>query len=308
MRESLDVNVWSKAEELKREIEDGNQQKEGVTINHALQSFIDDCTNRNLNRSTLLKYTRLHDHLATFARQENILDLAEFNADRIRKFRQGRALGARTAGKELERIKSFFRFCVGSGWLSESPAQSLKAPEFKPNPTLPFSEKDLAQIFAATEFRTSVFFRILLHSGLRIIDAAQLRPEKIIDGRVFLYTQKTGVPVMCPLPPDLLADLEKLSPVGGFFFAIESERPESIAEYYRVKLARIDKKFRPHRFRDTFATNLLLKGVSLENVAILLGNTVRVCEKHYAPWIKARQRALEKAVESTWSAGLVRVK
>jgi site-specific recombinase XerD len=68
---------------------------------------------------------------------------------------------------------------------------------------------------------------------------------------------------------------------------VQSSNPISIAEYYRVRLAKIDKKFHPHRFRDTFASNLLLKGVSIENVAILLGNTVRVCEKHYAPWIKA---------------------
>jgi hypothetical protein len=29
-----------------------------------------------------------------------------------------------------------------------------------------------------------------------------------------------------------------------------------------------------------------------ETVAILLGNTVQVCQKHYAPWVKWRQTAL----------------
>jgi integrase/recombinase XerD len=55
-----------------------------------------------------------------------------------------------------------------------------------------------------------------------------------------------------------------------------------------------------HRFRTTFAVRLLEKGVSLESVAALLGNCVKVCEKHYAPWVKSRQDVLEKAVKATW--------
>jgi integrase len=46
----------------------------------------------------------------------------------------------------------------------------------------------------------------------------------------------------------------------------------------------------PHRFRDTFAVSLLLKGVSLESVSKLLGHSsIKITERHYAPWVKARQ-------------------
>lgn len=38
----------------------------------------------------------------------------------------------------------------------------------------------------------------------------------------------------------------------------------------------------------------------IETVAALLGNTVKVCEKHYAPWIESRQLALEAAVRQAW--------
>jgi len=55
-----------------------------------------------------------------------------------------------------------------------------------------------------------------------------------------------------------------------------------------------------HRFRDTFAVGLLLNGVPLETVAILLGNTVKIAERHYAPWIKARQENLERLVKASW--------
>jgi len=56
-----------------------------------------------------------------------------------------------------------------------------------------------------------------------------------------------------------------------------------------------------HRFRDTFAVSLLEKGVALETVAVLLGNTIKIAEKHYAPWVRSRQIALEDAVRRSWN-------
>ncbi len=73
------------------------------------------------------------------------------------------------------------------------------------------------------------------------------------------------MPVRVPLPTDLIADLTKLTLVGGFDFVVESELPSSVAEYYRVKLGKAATKAKvkgahPHRFRDTFAVRLLEKG------------------------------------------------
>ena len=62
----------------------------------------------------------------------------------------------------------------------------------------------------------------------------------------------------------------------------------------------------PHRFRDTFAVEMLLNGVPLERVSVLLGHqSVRVTEKHYAPWVRARQEQLELDVRRTWDTDLV---
>jgi integrase len=56
-----------------------------------------------------------------------------------------------------------------------------------------------------------------------------------------------------------------------------------------------------HRFRHTFACNLLLAGVPLDRVATLLGHTnSKITEKHYAPWIRARQEQLEADVKRVW--------
>src|SRR2546423_263022 len=53
--------------------------------------------------------------------------------------------------------------------------------------------------------------------------------------------------------------------------------------------------------RDTFSVELLLAGVPIERVSILLGHqSVRITEKHYAPWVRARQEQLEADIRRTW--------
>jgi integrase/recombinase XerD len=57
-------------------------------------------------------------------------------------------------------------------------------------------------------------------------------------------------------------------------------------------------------FRDTFAIELLLAGVPIDQVSVLLGHkSVKITEKHYAPWVKACQDQLEKSVRAAWRNG-----
>lgn len=51
--------------------------------------------------------------------------------------------------------------------------------------------------------------------------------------------------------------------------------------------------------RDTFATRPLSRGVPIETVAALLGNTVKVVEKHYSPWVQALQAGLVESLRKT---------
>jgi Phage integrase family len=62
------------------------------------------------------------------------------------------------------------------------------------------------------------------------------------------------------------------------------------------KAAKIKGRPHPHQFRHTFAVKLLSHGTSVENVAALLGNSLKIVWKHYAAWVKERQEALDTAV------------
>ena len=56
-----------------------------------------------------------------------------------------------------------------------------------------------------------------------------------------------------------------------------------------------------HRFRDTFAVELLLAGVPLDRVSVLLGHSsIRITERHYAPWTRSRQEQIEADLRAAW--------
>ena len=66
----------------------------------------------------------------------------------------------------------------------------------------------------------------------------------------------------------------------------------------------------PHRFRDTLAVDMLLRGASFCDSAKTLGTTVEIAERHYAPFVKevrARVRLLldaESGLESSASVAV----
>jgi integrase len=145
---------------------------------------------------------------------------------------------------------------------------------------------------------------LLRYSGLRIRDAITLRRGAILEGKLYLYTGKTGTGMYIPLPEVVLESLKGIGNEEYFFWTGEGKVKSVLGSWERslttlFKLAGV--KGHAHQFRDNFAVDLLTHGVSVENVAMLLGHSdIRVTQKHYAPWVQSRQVELEKAVKLTW--------
>ncbi|MEO8658431.1 MAG: tyrosine-type recombinase/integrase [Bryobacteraceae bacterium] len=59
-------------------------------------------------------------------------------------------------------------------------------------------------------------------------------------------------------------------------------------------------KATPHMFRHTLVRDLLERGTPMEEIAELLGNSMKVVEKYYSKWDTRRQARLEKRLEDFW--------
>ena len=54
----------------------------------------------------------------------------------------------------------------------------------------------------------------------------------------------------------------------------------------------------PHRFRDTYAVDLLARGASPYDVAKLLGDTVETIERHYASFVRELRERARRIMEN----------
>jgi site-specific recombinase XerD len=325
IRESLNLRDWEKAQQRINAWEaEGvlTAEAEEPTIEHACQAFENDAKARGLREPTLKKYRVLFRQLQEFGQAEGLRFIKECNLGTLRRFRESWTDCGISALKKLERLRAFMRFAHESGWIDEDPTRHLKNPKVANVPTMPYTQDEMIGILAACAElpdnygkvggengrRARALVLLLRYSGMRIGDTVTCALDRLRGDRLFLYTQKTGVPVNVKLPSFVVEALSTTCKVSNqyFFWTGEGKRDTAAGNWRRTlrtlfRLAGI-KNGHPHRFRDTFAVELLLSGVPLERVSVLLGHTsIKVTEKHYAPWIRARQEQLEADLERSWA-------
>jgi len=325
IRRSLGLRDWQRAQDIIREWEaEGRRtsEPEPKTLEVAWQEFLADIAARKLHASTVRKYGLLKRQMEAFSQQRRIRFLKEFDLAAAGQFRAEWKEGPRTSAKKLERLRAFFRFAQNRKWTPENPASDLKPPKLTLCPTMPYTREEMVRILAAVDKyaaevpstgkenarRMRALVLLLRFSGMRIGDAVNLSIDHIETNRLFLYTQKTGVPVNAILPGFVLKALEATPRVNNrYFFWSGTGKLDSAVRSWQTRLRKLFElaevqNGHAHRFRDTFAVELLLVGVPIERVSILLGHqSVRITEKHYAPWVRSRQEQLEADLANAWS-------
>jgi integrase len=173
--------------------------------------------------------------------------------------------------------------------------------------------------------RIRALTEVMRWTGLRIRDAVTLEKNRLSRdpqtglSSVIVYQKKTGEPVYCPIPPDV-ADMllnvpasQKGNTNEKYFFWTGSGTPKTITTNWQrsygklFKLAGLKesdgtpKRCHPHMLRDTFAVESQLSGMRLEEVSTILGHSsVKITERHYMPWVRARQTSLNQSVMASW--------
>lgn len=174
---------------------------------------------------------------------------------------------------------------------------------------MPYSKEEIERILWAThsvreihpkmpqgsEKKLRTMILLVLHSGVRISDAVLLHRDRIKNGKLFLRQAKTKHPVWVPLPKTVLSALLDCDEGNSHYFYNGIGKPKTAITEWQARLKNVytiagivEEGYKSHRLRDTFAVNLLEKGVSLETVSMLLGHqSIAITQRHYNPWIKS---------------------
>jgi integrase len=302
-----------------------------VTLAHAMATFHSLREAESLAHATLRKYRTFTKQLTAFADFRGYVMLDQFKPADIDAFYGFATHGARTKGKRLGTIRSFFRFCVTRKWILESPVSAdLKPPRgaSKIKNKMPFTDNEVTAILLACDRMPEVrwkngvrgglwdgqdvkdFVWLSIYTGLRISDVGTFDISRLQGNEVFLHAKKNGGDVFGFLPDWLCTRLRARAKSRGTrqpFIHGDSDNIVTITEYWREKLNKAFELAGPfperpthHRFRHTFARLNLQNGVTIGDVAELLGDTEKTVREHYARWVPERQARLTKLLQDSF--------
>lgn len=216
-------------------------------------------------------------------------------------FRNGAALE-----KEMKLLRQAFAFAKEEGMIEVNPVRLDKSIAVR-QITQPFSDEEMARLTEVTlnSREDFVIFTTLRWTGLRGSDVSDLRWRDVhfLDGEIRRATIKLGVEVIIPVNKELMSALQAQyddRTGGDSNWRVFNSIPDRGALYRKVqtwgKKAKIE-NCRPHRFRDTLAVTILLRGGTMHDVAKILGNTVAVAEKYYSPFVPELRSRLRRLLD-----------
>lgn len=284
-------------------------KQELVTAEKAIEEYLDDKRQQNCEPSTVYKLESIfRKQFLSFLRDKGLVYLTEITLAHLEEFRRQWKDGPLSRKKKQERILGFFYFCQRHGWIKENAAAGLSRIRVKDRPVTDyFSRNEFEKLVESTHIydqkrkegsgdplgaRLRALLLLMRWSGLAIRDAATLERERLNQNdELLLYRAKTGLPVLLKLPPNVAKALREVPPGPKpnpryFFWSGNGEPKSAVADWQRAFRKLFDiaylkkpdgtkKRCFPHMLRDTFAIELLLNDVSIDQVALLLGHWLR---------------------------------
>ena len=260
-----------------------------ATITEAIEIYLLDCRTRNLRPETLKTYRRQLAAFRTYAEQiAGVSQTDQISTHTLRlyiAYQQGRGLRSssiRGAGRSL---RAWFNFLIAEGLIETNPMQRVRLPKRQqPDPDA-FTAAEVQQLIKATQTRRDrAIVLCLLDTGCRVGEFTAWRRSDIdAAGRVTLRaeTTKTHTTRLVFLGKRsrtaLNRYLDEMRPRDRVWLGERSPHTPLTVDGMKRAIQRIGtqagvKPAGPHRYRRTFATVALARGMNIYDLAAIMGH------------------------------------
>lgn len=327
-RLKANTRSWDEAEEVKQKLKDqfsgrvveaapGDNTKD---IPSCISLFLQDKGVKGIKEDVVAKHVRELGRLRDYCERQSVFVVQGITRELLTGFAatwKKQYPSTQTRDAVRTRLRAFLRYCYQAQWLSRIP--DLPKIIVDEVPTMPLSDDEYKRLLAATKklrthetaVKAHALFQLMRWSGLSVRDALTAPKREIVKKgelyRVVTNREKTGTHVSVVIPPKVGEEILAVPNEGLFiFWDGSSDIVKSWTKYVIApcfKLAKIERggSMMSHRLRDTFAVNLLNKGVPMEEVSKALGHkSVKTTERYYAKWVKSRQDRLDNLIIDTW--------
>lgn len=249
--------------------------------------------------NTLIAYTNDLDQFFQFVKERYGIDnISEIDHQIVRSWLielMENHISARSANRKLTTLKSFFKYLLKEGRVSENPMNKIVPP--KVSRRLPyFVEQDkMSRLFSEAYFnddfsgiRDSLILDLFYSTGMRLSELINLRHHDVDVDRMTIKVlgkrnKERLIPFSANLSKQILKYIEQkrneFGNVGGSSFFIVNDKGKQlypkfvyrVVNRYLTLISTIEKKS-PHVLRHTFATHMLNNGADLNAIKELLGH------------------------------------
>jgi len=262
--------------------------------NNLLDRFIEDKRTFGLSEKTLIYYQS--ELIRFFDWQEKRVD--EISTDDIRLyfeyFREIRKCSETTVDNIRRIFNSFYNYCIVNGLLYKNPCKKIDRIKGTKEIRKPFSTVEIIKLREQIDnLRDDAIFELLLSSGMRVGELTNLKKQDLnFEEKTVIVTGKGDKQREC-----FFNDLAKVK-IQRYLETRIDDNPYLFVSFNRpfhqLGISGVETRLRdlgeqagvnkvhPHRFRRTFATRLLHKGVAIDQIQKFLGHVNIETTKLYA--------------------------
>ena len=251
---------------------------------------------RGLARNTLEAYRRDGEGFLAFLQAKG-WDLADVSRDNLFEYVRHLhlRLSVRSIGRKIASLRSFYRFLLLDGYISQDPTETLDSPRtWRSLPTY-LTQAEVEQLLATPEvsnphgLRDRTMLEVLYATGLRVSELVGLLIREVDLEASFLRTMGKGskeriVPLGDAAIDYLDRYLRESRPhflrgrlASPFLFLTQQGGPMTRQYFWQLIVkyglrCGLSTKLSPHVLRHSFATHLLENGADLRAVQVMLGH------------------------------------
>ncbi|MBI2103615.1 tyrosine-type recombinase/integrase [Candidatus Woesebacteria bacterium] len=167
-----------------------------TSLKDSIPTFIKNLEEKGRSPSTILAYRADLEQLADFLSKKNIAYATEVKSEELDAFRDAllaEKYTPKSVSRKLNAVKTFFRFLMDKGDIQLDPSEKVAHPKVEPTmPKFlsPLEYRALRDI-ARDDKRIAAIVEMILQTGMRISEVANLKLENIRDNKVIVEAYAT---------------------------------------------------------------------------------------------------------------------
>ena len=260
---------------------------------------------RNLSINTIKSYKSDLKKFNVFLSDTNFKQLSLLNSEIVREFlyKQSKIVSAKTQGRIISTLKTFFNFLVLEKLIKESPIENIDYPKIHSKIPLVLSTNEIDKIINCAfskkfGLRNQTIIEVIYSCGLRVSELTEMKISNLFfDESLVKILGKGNKERFIPLSgvaKKLLLNYIKYERknisndkqnVDIVFLNNRGKKLTRVMVYNIINdaalEAKINKKISPHTLRHSFATHLIENGADIISIQKMMGHENIVTTEKY---------------------------